>query len=151
MTWQEAAHEAVQEILTLPLEDPAANIDALRRHTRENEVGPIDGFRLARIGSWAIHELAARRLPWSVDEQIGLLARKQADYGHENILSLGFTGIAVRASDKYARYEHMTATGSAGEAEPFIDSLRDLVGYGAIALMLIDGTFTQELETKVAA
>jgi hypothetical protein len=145
--WQDAARTAVQEIRSMEPSDPHHLINTLREHIRTNAVDAFDGFRLARLGTWAHEQIIERGMPWSVDSQVDLLARKQADYGHDNILAHGITGIAVRASDKYARFNNLTAKGSDGESEPFVDCLWDLIGYGAIALMVIDNTFTLELET----
>jgi hypothetical protein len=41
---------------------------------------------------------------WSVDDMVALMARKQHDYGHENVEKFGAAGVKVRLCDKIARY-----------------------------------------------
>lgn len=79
-------------------------------------------------------------------EIVELIAKKQADYGHENILAFGELGILVRVSDKMARLRNLQ--GKEGITEPRLDAWRDLAGYAIIALMLDRGWFTLELNTN---
>ena len=80
------------------------------------------------------------------NEIVDLIAKKQADYGHENILAFGELGVLVRANDKMARLRNLQ--GKEGITEPRLDAWRDLAGYGIIALMLDRGWFSLELERK---
>ena len=80
------------------------------------------------------------------DEVVELLAKKQADYGPENILAFGEFGVLVRTADKVSRLRNLvTPTGDekCAVAETVGDTWSDLVGYAIIALMLRRGTFTE--------
>lgn len=83
-----------------------------------------------------------------IDRIVKTLVSKQQDYGHENIASLGTTGILVRLNDKLARYFNLIEKGTAAANEPLDDTLLDLVGYGAIGMMWLDGTFMLPLADK---
>lgn len=109
-------------------------------HVADKVLGPP----IVTIGVAAANLLAADGL-WNADEIVDLLCRKQHDYGHSNIMSFGMVGVAVRDSDKVARYNNLSARKTAGQAEPLIDAVLDMVGYGVIAQMLLDGTFLLEL------
>lgn len=71
------------------------------------------------------------------------LVSKQHDYGHNNILVAGMRGLALRQSDKVARYYNLKDKLALNE--PFKDCLLDMVGYAAIGIMLRDDTFKREL------
>lgn len=88
-------------------------------------------------------EEAAREI---ANEIVDLICKKQADYGHQNILAFGELGILVRANDKMARLRNLQ--GKEGITEPRLDAWRDLAGYALIALMLDRGWFTLELGEK---
>ena len=79
-----------------------------------------------------------------------LLVRKQADYGHKNIMEFGEYGFLVRASDKVARLKNLLVAGKIYDPknEPITDSWADLAGYAVIALMLDRGTFTLPLTDR---
>lgn len=109
-------------------------------HVADSVLGPP----IVTIGVAAANLLAADGL-WNADEIVDLLCRKQHDYGHSNIMSFGMVGVAVRDSDKVARYNNLSARKAAGQAEPLIDAVLDMVGYGVIAQMLLDGTFLLQL------
>ena len=76
------------------------------------------------------------------------LLKKQADYGHKNILEFGELGVLVRANDKLARLRNLMQSQQAALNEPLEDSWKDLAGYSVIALMLRRGTFTLPLGRK---
>jgi predicted DNA-binding protein (UPF0251 family) len=99
------------------------------------------------IGCEAVAELKDMRL-WSPDSFHGLLCSKQADYGHQNILTFGSVGLAVRINDKVARLNNLLAKGCEARNEPLVDTWSDLVGYAVVAEMLDAGTFTLELESR---
>ena len=80
------------------------------------------------------------------NEIVQLISRKQADYGHENILAFGELGVLVRANDKMARLRNLQH--KEGLTEPKSDAWKDLAGYAIIALMLESGWFTLELKEK---
>lgn len=78
----------------------------------------------------------------------GMLAAKQHDYGHGNILKFGLLGVVVRLSDKLARLENLYKRMSQDDreyeptfCESIADTWDDIVGYCVIALMVLDGTF----------
>lgn len=83
---------------------------------------------------------------WDPKELGDILVRKQHDYGHDNINAFGQIGIAVRLSDKIARYYNLKDRNTQALNEPFIDCLKDMVGYGVISAMLAADTFNQQLE-----
>ncbi len=76
-----------------------------------------------------------------------LLARKQHDYGPNNILGFGEKGIAVRMWDKVNRLKNLLwDRDEAGQEESIGDTFVDLAGYSIIALMLRRGWFTLPLK-----
>lgn len=153
-TWNSAAAEALRSLRpqTPILDDDVAfsvisrKVEKLRAlvnaqvHTDEQLGGLV-----TTIGVCAANMLSSRGL-WDEEEILALLCRKQHDYGHANILSFGMIGVAVRDSDKVARWANLTAKGSHGTSEPAVDALLDMVGYAVIAIMLLDDTFLLELE-----
>lgn len=82
---------------------------------------------------------------WNPTEILEILVSKQHDYGHDNIHAFGQIGIAVRLSDKIARYYNLIRRDREAKNEPFMDCLKDMVGYGVISAMLGVGTFDYEL------
>jgi hypothetical protein len=83
---------------------------------------------------------------WNIDDQVGLLARKQHDYGHDNITKFGLTGVKVRLWDKIARYNNLIARKTDGANESIQDTLVDIVGYCTIHAMIRNGTFSFPLQ-----
>lgn len=86
---------------------------------------------------------------WKIDDQVDLLARKQHDYGHDNILKFGKLGVRVRLWDKIARYENLKARVGEVKNESTFDTLVDIVGYCCIYQMVVDGSFTSALEADM--
>jgi transcriptional regulator with XRE-family HTH domain len=84
---------------------------------------------------------------WDTTRLETLLCGKQADYGHHNINAFGLVGIAVRLSDKLARYHNLTSTGGSPRNETIEDTLDDLVGYAVVARMFHHRSFNYELES----
>ncbi len=153
-TWNSAARKAVEALRPegAILEDHIAfgvitrKIDSIRVMVKDRVGTDAQlGKLIVSIGVCAANMLASREL-WDEDEIVALLCRKQHDYGHGNILAFGMIGVAIRDSDKVARWKNLTASGAEGTAEPAIDALLDMVGYAVIAQMLLDGTFMLELE-----
>lgn len=97
---------------------------------------------LART-AWA--ELKNNDLEWTPEQMVQLLASKQHDYGHENILKFGTRGVQVRLWDKIARYNNLRRRGAEPENEAFTDTLKDMIGYSVLLLMLLNNTFTLPL------
>jgi hypothetical protein len=83
---------------------------------------------------------------WDSVDLEKVLVSKQHDYGHDNINAFGQVGIAVRLSDKIARYYNLRKRDYEAKNEPFIDCLKDMVGYGVISAMLGIGTFDYQLK-----
>ena len=69
------------------------------------------------------------------------LIKKQRDYGPENIARFGLNGIVIRTHDKVARLENLASKNIEASNESFDDTLLDIIGYSAVALMWINGTF----------
>lgn len=76
------------------------------------------------------------------------LIRKQKDYGPENIARFGLNGIVIRTHDKVARLENLASKGLKASNESFDDTLLDIIGYSAVALMWINGTFLYPMGDK---
>jgi hypothetical protein len=75
------------------------------------------------------------------------LSSKQADYGPNNILGFGETGLLVREWDKINRLKHLLwDTDQAPKNESIEDTWRDVMGYAMIALLLKKGWFTLPLK-----
>lgn len=151
-TWNEAAREAVESLspVGLAMTDPQAEtvikrkVEQLRAIVNSHQRTDVSlGASLRVIGLCAADMLSERGL-WDIDEITALLCRKQHDYGHDNILAFGHIGLAVRCSDKVARWFNLADKSS--QAEPAIDALLDMVGYAAISQMLLEDTFKLELE-----
>lgn len=85
-------------------------------------------------------------------EQKAIMVKKQRDYGHENITSMGELGVLVRVNDKIARLKNLVIGKRKPKNEAIEDSWRDLLNYALIALMLRSGIFTlplkEDLEEK---
>ena len=88
-------------------------------------------------------EGACRRKALEVAE---LVISKQKDYGQNNILDFGELGVLIRLNDKVARLKNLW--GKKPTNESLTDTWMDIVGYGLIALMLKDNSFTNPLEGK---
>lgn len=71
-------------------------------------------------------------------EVIELLCKKNEDYGSENIAITGKPGVIVRMTDKVYRIKNMVMTPRTMNFESLDDTLRDVLGYSFIALMLND-------------
>jgi len=117
----------------------------LATHVREAREIPIQ--LLTSIGDNACSQMKHDGT-WRADVMHRLLVGKQRDYGHENILLFGLTGVAVRVCDKVARLKTLTLEGYEPTNESLLDTWRDLVGYSVIGLMLWNGTFKLELKEE---
>lgn len=97
------------------------------------------------IARTAWTELKDSGIDMDAHEMIGLLAGKQHDYGHANIMEHGQHGVMIRLWDKIARYDNLQRRGVDPENESLHDTLKDMVGYCIIWLMLGNNTFTLPL------
>lgn len=148
-TWEEAAEYALHEIVT------SGNVIVPRKNRAEWVDMLIDSLPLPKDSDDDMRELfcfigyeAYLDSGANPGELLRLLASKQRDYGHGNILKFGRLGIVVRLSDKLERLKNLTAKGVSPANESIADTLHDIVGYSVIALMLLDGTFKLELACK---
>jgi len=107
-----------------------------------------DHSKIADI-CWSIGCEASRGLvdigAWDTELMQDTLCKKQHDYGHDNINAFGMVGVAVRLSDKIARYKNLQNRTNAVANESLVDTLMDMVGYAVLAKMLEDGSFQLEL------
>lgn len=76
---------------------------------------------------------------------------KQKDYGPKNIINSVVQtelAIAVRLNDKVARLAHLVQSGKVPTNESLQDTARDIMGYGLVLKMYLDGTFTLPMEEQ---
>ena len=78
--------------------------------------------------------------------QLGLFAKKQADYGPGNIsmngnIPLALVGLGVRMNDKTQRILNLTYNKNEPNNESLVDSFMDISIYGIIAQILIKGSW----------
>lgn len=157
LSWQEAASKQLDHIaLNIGVTSRTDTADQLGRRIegvvsyvssgayQQSEDEELLGRKLVALGPVAATELDTMGL-WSKGQIGKMLARKQHDYGHDNINAFGMVGIAVRMSDKVARLLNLLAKGAEAENESLVDTYLDIVGYAVIAGMLLDGTFDLEL------
>jgi hypothetical protein len=78
-----------------------------------------------------------------------LLASKQHDYGHENINRFGAQGVRVRLWDKISRHENLHGRGFTSMNESIQDTLKDMIGYATIYMMVKNGTFSFPLQAEL--
>lgn len=77
-------------------------------------------------------------------EAAELLVSKQIDYGPNNIQKSpvgAHNGLIVRIFDKLSRASNLLETNSNPNHESLRDTFLDIMNYGAIGVMLLDGTF----------
>lgn len=132
-------------------------IEALIGITFHNNLEP-NPEALVAIASPVVSYLRYRKW-WDSAEMGVLLAKKQHDYGHGNILRFGLRGVTVRLTDKYERLTNLQFTKEfledGGVVAPLVnetiaDTLRDIVGYCVVGLMLLDDTFRLSLGADYA-
>lgn len=76
---------------------------------------------------------------------------KMHDYGPNNIVNSVVSpelAIAVRLNDKLARLANLVQSGKAPQNETLIDTADDIIGYGLILKMVLEGNFLLPLEQK---
>lgn len=77
-------------------------------------------------------------------EVADLVIRKQMDYGPKNILNSVVQpelAIAVRLNDKLARLANLVEQGRTPENESLQDTADDIIGYGLVLKMVLNGEF----------
>lgn len=84
-------------------------------------------------------------------EVADIVISKQKDYGPKNILNSVVQpelAIAVRLNDKLARLANLIQTGKTPENETLMDTANDIIGYGLVLKMVLEGTFTLPMELE---
>lgn len=145
-TWEDGARQALRQVMesydVLKLADvfPLMDLKALYDKMAWNV--------LAQRARWDLDD-------WDENAFLALLARKQHDYGPENILKFGQEGLNVRLWDKVARYENLKKRqimlGGQSLNESVEDTLTDIIGYVVVKQMLANGTFTKPLLADVVS
>ena len=154
-TWEQSASQWVMHIASFATEKIETNNAKLMRLCESAKKCLFDSDDLpvsllwTEIGIEAIQELRLRGV-WDSGEMCSLLVSKQHDYGHGNITAFGLKGVLVRLSDKIERLNNLKSKKSKAQNESLLDTLRDIVGYCVIALMLNDETFHLELGENYA-
>lgn len=153
-SWERAAYIAVSAIVSgyHPGAGATWSIDDM-----ENYHAQTDGFKSAagtqRFGHYAWKGWCQHN-PQSYGGFQGIvdvLAKKQHDYGNDNILKWGAEGIKIRTWDKLARIRNLEKRGGGSANEPLSDAWFDCLGYAVIAYMLLMGTFTRPLEADMVS
>lgn len=96
-------------------------------------------------------EEAARQ---ATKELAELVISKQKDYGPKNIINSVVDteiAIAVRLNDKIARLANLANSGKKPSNETLQDTAMDIMGYGLVLKMYLDGTFTLPMEDEYLA
>ena len=89
----------------------------------------------------------------AAQEVADLVIRKQRDYGPKNIMNSVVTpelSIAVRLNDKLARLANLVQNGADPKNESLRDTADDIIGYGLVLKMVLDGTFLSPLAKEKA-
>ena len=154
-TWEQSASQWVMHIASFATEEQEVSPEKLQRIIHVARVCLFDqddipvSLLWTEMGIEAIQELRMRNA-WDSGKMCSLLASKQHDYGHGNITAFGLKGVLVRLSDKVERLINLKSKKSKAQNESMLDTLRDIVGYCVIALMLNDETFNLELGDNYA-
>ena len=77
-------------------------------------------------------------------EALEILISKHRDYGPLNILNAPggpYAGLAVRLHDKVARLANLTATGEEPRHESIRDTFLDILNYGLIGILVLEGNW----------
>jgi hypothetical protein len=73
------------------------------------------------------------------------VAKKQRDYGPNNVSKFGVSGLVVRIHDKIARLDNLLSSSRNGQNsvknETVFDTLLDIVGYSTVSLLWVNGWF----------
>lgn len=155
-TWEEACKDSLDELVNTPFEDTGTLVgDSVLGFQKLliSHFGQHNQHTIPSVGWLARHawnRLVAEGHEPVVDGVVAVLARKQADYGHGNILAFGQAGILVRLSDKLARIHNLDRRDTDPHNESLFDSLLDIIGYCTISNMLSHDTFTLPLAEDAA-
>jgi hypothetical protein len=151
-SWEEAA---VKAALGLVSENESAILAPInmRAYNAKSLLASGAGGVWSALARSALLELPAMNTTYReylADHILPLVASKQHDYGHDNILLSGIEGVRVRILDKFARYENLVGRGDSAQHESLVDTLDDIIGYCIIATMLDAGTFERPLARDMA-
>lgn len=149
-TWEAAARQAADRVLLGGARKANDDelIDCLESHvTYMREHGPssglYEGIADDALMGYTAHTVMSRSQ--ALDYVVQVIAAKQHDYGHDNITVEGHVGLRVRIHDKVARLKNLLRRGGVAKNEALSDTWMDIIGYGIIGLMLLEGTFTLPL------
>lgn len=161
-TWENSADIAVDSIYATAIHNGFQSPDMLCRFIRlkfdqslnsiENYSSIPEGALTAENGSlWnfigrhALMILRSQGYFPTKQSIVSTLISKQKDYGPENIARFGNIGLLIRMHDKIARLENILAKTennfntainiNSVSNETIIDTLIDIIGYSAIAIM----------------
>ena len=150
-TWEQAALEALNhcdphwDYSPMSLE---ANLIDLEQRYETTHGFSFDWLALPAVRGY-LHAIERDALTDDIKHEIiTLLAKKQHDYGHDNILKHGVDGVRVRIWDKIARLKNLQGRYQAAN-ESVVDTWLDVIGYCVIGVMLDNGTFTLPLEADL--
>jgi hypothetical protein len=145
-TWEEAAENAAESIPHLPVGDEY--VDHIDRFLDELKADSSDEdwFRFIADEALSAHG-GHRRIV--TERVLYMIAQKQHDYGHDNVLWGGIEGVVLRMHDKTARIRNLVARGRDPKHEALADSWLDLIGYSIIGIMLVRGTFELPLHSDL--
>ncbi len=149
-TWEQSANQWVIHIASLATNEKKADTERLTALCESGKICLFDNNETpisllwTEIATEAIEELRLKN-EWDSGKMGTLLAKKQHDYGHKNITKFGMQGVLVRLSDKIERLINLKKHNSQAKNESTIDTLKDIVGYCVVALMLNDETFNLKL------
>jgi hypothetical protein len=130
-TWEQATRLVLGQLAIEPTYKGLLEMSEMER---------IELFDQGHIDDLAIHALYDLKLEGiSNISLVRLYSGKQSDYGPRNILRFGDDGLQVRLWDKIARLNNLD--GRAASNESVQDTLKDIVGYVVIAIMLRLGWF----------
>ena len=147
-TWEQSAAQWVMHIASFATDLKEVDTEKLQRLITSGRIclfeqneSPVS-LLWTEIAIQAVEDLRLNN-EWDSSEMATLLASKQHDYGHGNITTFGLKGVLVRLSDKVERLINLKSKQARNESA--VDTLRDIVGYCVIALMLHDETFNLDL------
>lgn len=146
LTWESAAKRHVNAIFGASVVMPSGtdNNSAIRIHL-DNMITAYFGVEDAKptVSEWQTlgHLSVVASGILNEDDTATTLCNKQRDYGPNNIARFGQSGLLLRLHDKVARLENLISHGRDAHNESLNDTYLDIVGYSAIGLMLLDGSF----------
>lgn len=91
---------------------------------------------LETLAVW--HAMTPQEAVERLEPVIGILVKKDHDYGPGNLYKTGVAGIIVRMMDKATRVENLGNRQALVTDEGLRDTLYDLIGYALRGLMILD-------------